>query len=887
MQEKRKHGLLAKRLTALAVVVCLLFGMVPSGLTMFEALEVEAAELGIKGNGIGGIWIDIYGSIYKSKNYNNIAYTSVGCTWFAACRAQELTGVNTTIWSGSALWNNGSGRYGWSTGKELKAPALVCYSGHVAVVEKIEGDTVYISEGGSGYSDGDHGFCVIRTASKSQVMAGDSYMGSYLGCLYMPGAASSTPTGSVTTPTISTDLPSYIVNETAKISWAKSSTNCDFYQYWLVVQNLTENKQIFSGATGNARDVNANSANIKFGSAGEYKITVYAVPYDKTKQKVSTKTIKVEKEQYSSGVEPQASYIYNGHLYELYDHRATFAHARVTASQKGGHLVSITSSGEQTAVMNLIKGDSGWDYSGMGWYIGASDSAKEGTWKWDSGEAFSYKNWNTGEPNNAGGAENYAAVLINGKWNDVTGSGYFPYVVEYDTVDYNRFSPTKTATYDFDAGKVTYELYDNRVNVTDAKKIAAAKGGNLVAITSATEMQRITSLIQYSRRKNESSMYWYMGLSDAEKENVWKWDTGEAFSYSNWNSGEPNNNDGGAAENYAVIQTSGKWNDVTGAKRYGFIVERTEYNDLTVPTVTTNKDKYYITDDITVRWAKSPTNTDLSYYKLVVKNIDTNSTVYEEVTRKTNVNAYILHLPNAGKYQITVYAVPEHDPEKRQKVSSKTIEVTETPLIDWDISADIQVPSLIKAGDTFEVKVRLTSTLQLVTYLMDLQYDSELLEIDADSEKNKIDYDERNGVRNLTYEENMVRFVGASPSSFDWDSDFFTVVFRAKKDFYGKRNILLTLNTEDRFSSTTGEHTDLAIEKTVETTLYSGEWINGDVNDDGALDADDALDILKSMVGLIKLDGVARKAADVNADGNVDADDALDILKKLVGLLDF
>ena len=62
--------------------------------------------------------------------------------------------------------------------------------------------------------------------------------------------------------------------------------------------------------------------------------------------------------------------------------------------------------------------------------------------------------------------------------------------------------------------------------------------------------------------------------------------------------------------------------------------------------------------------------------------------------------------------------------------------------------------------------------------------------------------------------------------------------------------------------------------------------IIGDANGDGIVNADDALYILKSIVGLIKLEDNAKKIADVNANGKVDADDALDILKKKAGLID-
>ena len=105
----------------------------------------------------------------------------------------------------------------------------------------------------------------------------------------------------------------------------------------------------------------------------------------------------------------------------------TWAQARDDAVLRGGHLATVTSLDEHNQLVAQVGSP------GSSW-LGGTDEAVEGTWKWITGEPWNYTRWSSGEPNNNGG-EHYLQYANNANmlWNDAFGTTISgSYILEID-----------------------------------------------------------------------------------------------------------------------------------------------------------------------------------------------------------------------------------------------------------------------------------------------------------------------------------------------------------------------------------------------------------------------------------------------------------------------
>ena len=167
-----------------------------------------------------------------------------------------------------------------------------------------------------------------------------------------------------------------------------------------------------------------------------------------------------------------------------------------------GYLSNITSSAEMAFIQSKALGTGLW--------IGLSDWAVEGTWRWldgpEAGSLSSYFNWGGGEPNN-GGNEDYVRIRSDYKWNDSVNANNTtsPFLVEYNapassTLLRREFSLPSPGIITIDSGSDPDVL--SALNYADfsgsVSGYTTSLSGSQLTFTSTQPLTNITPNITYS-----------------------------------------------------------------------------------------------------------------------------------------------------------------------------------------------------------------------------------------------------------------------------------------------------------------------------------------------------------------------------------------------------
>ncbi len=111
----------------------------------------------------------------------------------------------------------------------------------------------------------------------------------------------------------------------------------------------------------------------------------------------------------------------SGHTYAAYEEKVSWEQAVDRCAEIGWYLAIDRSELESVLIQGLLA-EPAW--------IGASDVAVEGDWRWVDGEPWDYTHWRTGEPNGSADENCLTADWGAEAWNDLECDATFPYVCE-------------------------------------------------------------------------------------------------------------------------------------------------------------------------------------------------------------------------------------------------------------------------------------------------------------------------------------------------------------------------------------------------------------------------------------------------------------------------
>lgn len=395
----------------------------------------------------------------------------------------------------------------------------------------------------------------------------------------------------------------------------------------------------------------------------------------------------------------------------------------------------------------------------------------------------------------------------------------------------------------------TYVLYDHSAGSwQEAEEFCERNGGHLVTITSAEEQQIVSDLAKTSIKHS-----CWIGCTDAESEGSWNWITEEEFSaYQNWEEDEPNDNFG--IEDYAVMNISnGEWNDI--------------------PVLT---DSYAICFILEI---------DSAFYSVTFTDWEGTVLSTQQVLHGSAATAPAN--PTREGYTFVGWDKP-FDCITADTVVTAVYEQDEIP----ENAVRFEIETVrAQTGGSVSVDFNIDGEYEGHTITAYIHYDPTKLTLaQGGLERGEIWTQMLlNGgtvISDTTTVPGRIGLIAIMPGeAFSGSGTIFTMNFNVAEDVELDTTIPITIEIVQFTNYPSGGVETPIPYYTVSGAVEIPSFTIGDINNDGIINASDAIMVMRHALGSSILTGTALLAADVDGNGSVTASDALAIMRIAIGMM--
>ncbi|KAF6091969.1 hypothetical protein HJG60_000137 [Phyllostomus discolor] len=242
---------------------------------------------------------------------------------------------------------------------------------------------------------------------------------------------------------------------------------------------------------------------------------------------------------------------FQGHCYRLQAEKRSWQESKKACLRGGGDLLSIHSMDELEFITKQIKQEV------EELWIGLNDLKLQMNFEWSDGSIVSFTHWHPFEPNNFRDSLEDCVTIWGpeGRWNDSPCNQSLPSICK-------KAGQLSQGATEEDHGcrkgwkwhsPSCYWLGEDQVTYSEARRLCADYGSQLVTVTNRFEQAFVSSLIY-----NWDGEYFWTALQDLNGTGSFRWLSGDEVTYTHWNRDQPGYGRGGCVA-LATGSAMGLW----------------------------------------------------------------------------------------------------------------------------------------------------------------------------------------------------------------------------------------------------------------------------------------------------------------------------------------